>query len=153
MDGTIAAIRSILAPAMPPPSASVQTGTSPKRVIAPELATAPSGVKDAKTKMLKLLKNQPQPDLRAIAGRLGLTERAAKKHLQILFRAGLIKKTSKFYELTLAGKAWLGFEDKLAAHTLILRARTSLYKAISRSVEPRRVVCPLCQQPIVREAA
>jgi predicted ArsR family transcriptional regulator len=102
MDNTIAAIRSILA-APPPPGAA-----------------AP--VKDAKIKILKLLQHWPQPTLRAIAGRIRLSERAAKMHLQTLFRAGMIRKRA-FYELTRAGRARVNYENELAGRASVCARR------------------------------
>jgi len=141
---TVAAIQSIMS--APPPAAPVapalpvgKTGRSN-----PALKSLFDPVKHPKSKVLKLLKHSPQPDLRAIADRLGLTQRAAKMHLQILFHAGMITHRRAFYRMTPAGRAWLNYEDGLAAWALMSRMRASVQRS-------RPAVCPLCQQPIQRE--
>lgn len=117
----LAAIRSIMGPAAPPAS-----------TVAP--------VKDAKIKILRLLKQWPQPNLHAIAGRIGLTERAAKSHLQSLFYSRMIAKPAALYKLTIAGRRRLDFEDFLIGRKLLLKqaARSNLEALVRAGLVRRR---------------
>jgi hypothetical protein len=96
------------------------------------------GLKNYKTKMLKFLDQCPQPDLPSIAAPLGLTERTARRHLQLLFRTGMITRRDGCYEPTRAGMVWIAYA-----------ARHAIRKSMRRAQVGREIpVCLCCGRPI-----
>jgi hypothetical protein len=102
--------RNDAAPAVPPLAEMVCAGPS-------------KGVRNHKTKMLKLLDQCPRPDLPSIATPLGLTERTARRNLQLLFRTGMITRRDGRYEPTRAGMMWIAYASRHGNRKLMRRAQ------------------------------
>lgn len=102
-------------------AAIMRRGDAP--LMEPPKANAPS----AEIEILQLLFWRPQPDVQAIAAGLGISVRSARIHLQVLFKAGMLyrritREKTLCYDLTPAGKGWVGYENVMAKDQVDYRA-------------------------------
>jgi predicted DNA-binding transcriptional regulator len=92
----------------------------PKGAAAHERAAEWGAAKpSAEVEILKLLFWRPQPDVQSIAAGLGLSIRSVRIHLQVLFRAGMLRRgvtreKTLCYDLAPLGKEHVAYERVMA---------------------------------------